>query len=118
MQTIVASLDAASFETALRIRPDYPEPHNNLGNLRLAEGRVDEARREYERAVASGPRNAEAHNNLGAALLANGTLRLPGWAQLRRRQIDGIVERLAVATQDDHGSGPAARALRPRPDDA
>jgi tetratricopeptide (TPR) repeat protein len=32
---------------------------------------VEDARREYERAVASGPRNAEAHNNLGAVLLAS-----------------------------------------------
>jgi hypothetical protein len=45
--------------------------------------------------------------SMGAALLANGTLRLPGWAQLRRRQIDGIVERLAVATHVDHGPGTA-----------
>jgi hypothetical protein len=40
----------------------------------------------------------------GAALLANGTLRLPGWARMRSRQIDGIVERLTMATHDDHGS--------------
>ena len=36
----------------------------------LADGRLNEARREYERAVASGPANAEAHNNLGAVLIA------------------------------------------------
>ena len=38
----------------------------------MAEGRVDEARAHYERAVASGPANAEARNNLGAVLLAYG----------------------------------------------
>ena len=44
--------------------------------------------------------------SVGAALLANGTLRLPGWAQLRRRQIDGIVERLTAATQRPTASTP------------
>ena len=40
----------------------------------------------------------------GAGFVANATLRLPGWAQQRRRQMDGIVERLAAVTHVDHGS--------------
>jgi hypothetical protein len=43
----------------------------------------------------------------GAALIANGTLRLPGWARRRRRQMDGIAEWLTAATKDDDD----ARAL-------
>jgi hypothetical protein len=35
---------------------------------------------------------------MGAVLLANGTLSLPRWAELRGRQMDGIVERLTAST--------------------
>lgn len=38
---------------------------------------------------------------MGAVFLANGTLRLPGWARLRRRQMDSIAERLSAATQEE-----------------
>lgn len=41
---------------------------------------------------------------MGAAFVANGTLRLPSWARLRRRQMDAIVERLALTTPTDHDS--------------
>lgn len=51
--------------------------------------------------------------SMGAALLANGTLRLPGWAQLRRRQIDGIVERLVTSTRVDDSSETGARLSPP-----
>jgi len=37
----------------------------------------------------------------GAALVANGTLRLPGWARLRRRQMDNVIERLTAATKPE-----------------
>ena len=62
----------ASTRKPVRLEPNYSVAHNNLGNMRLAEGRVDGGRRHYERAVESGPTNAEAHNNLGAVLLATG----------------------------------------------
>ena len=57
---------------AVSLDPQYSLAHNNLGNIRLAAGRLDDARREYERAVETGRTNAEAHNNLGAVLLASG----------------------------------------------
>ncbi|HEY7895901.1 MAG TPA: hypothetical protein VIC24_13460 [Gemmatimonadaceae bacterium] len=38
---------------------------------------------------------------MGAAFLASGTLRLPGWARLRRRQMDDIIDRLTVATKTE-----------------
>lgn len=43
---------------------------------------------------------------IGVVFLANGVLRLPRWARLRRRQMDDIVERLTLATQDENGSQP------------
>lgn len=43
---------------------------------------------------------------IGAVFLANGVLRLPGWARLRRQQMDDIAERLTLATQDENGSQP------------
>lgn len=41
---------------------------------------------------------------IGTALVAKSTLGLPGWARRRRRQMDGIVDRLTAATQDGHRS--------------
>ena len=35
----------------------------------------------------------------GAALFAVGAARLPGWARLRRRQMEGVAARLALATE-------------------
>ncbi len=43
-----------------------PEIHNNLGRLHLREGRPDEARQEFERALALDPANADALLNLGS----------------------------------------------------
>jgi hypothetical protein len=40
----------------------------------------------------------------GIGLAASGVLRLPAWARLRRQQIDGVVERLTLATQDERGA--------------
>jgi hypothetical protein len=39
--------------------------------------------------------------SVGAALVANGALRLPSWARLRGRQMDGIAERLTQKTLSD-----------------
>jgi len=61
-------------EARASIDPAYSLAHNNLGNLRLAEGRIAEARRHYEHAVETGPDNAEAHNNLGGVLVGVGEI--------------------------------------------
>jgi hypothetical protein len=37
----------------------------------------------------------------GAAALANGALRIPGWARLRARQMEGITTQLAIETGSD-----------------
>jgi len=53
----------------LRIKPDYAEAHQNLGNA-LAEfpARIPEAMSEYEAALRNEPNSAEAHYNFGVAL--------------------------------------------------
>jgi len=67
--------DAISqYQAVLRIEPDYPEAHYNLGNDLKAEGRNPAAITEYEAAVRLKPDYAEAHHNLGNALSAAGRI--------------------------------------------
>ena len=56
---------AACYERALRLKPDYAEAHNNLGNVFMGQGKTDEAAACYQRALRLKPDYAEAHNNLG-----------------------------------------------------
>src|SRR5207253_2355755 len=58
----------ACYQRALARNPSYAKAHNNLGNARAAQGRVDEAIACYHRAIASEPTDANAHYNLGVAL--------------------------------------------------
>jgi Flp pilus assembly protein TadD len=60
------------YQTALQIKPDYVEAHDNLGNVLLQKGRVDEAITQYQTALQIKPDNAKAHNNLGNALVKKG----------------------------------------------
>ncbi len=46
--------------------------HGNLGSVLLLKGQVDEARSQYEQALAANPDYAEAHNNLGIIFLRQG----------------------------------------------
>jgi tetratricopeptide (TPR) repeat protein len=67
---------------AIRIRPDYADAHNNLGNaLSKIPGREKDAMAEFEAALRINPGMAEAHGNLGLALV-----RTPG------RFADGIAQ--------------------------
>jgi len=64
----------AHYRRALAIRPDYPEAHNNLGNLLLAApGSEPEALHHFEEALRLRPDFAEAHTDL-----ANLLSRMPG----------------------------------------
>ncbi len=59
---------------ALRIKPDDPAYHYNLGNVFRAQERADDAVAEYRRALVLRPDYAEARYNLGGLLRAQGEL--------------------------------------------
>ena len=61
---------AACFREALRIRPDFAEPHCYLGSILGDQGRRDEAIAHLARAIALKPDLADAHVGLGNARVA------------------------------------------------
>ncbi len=83
----------AEFETALRIRPAYPNAHIALGNeLSRLPGRTSDAIAQYQAALSLDPNLADAHYNLGLVLA-----RLPG------RTDDAIAEwKAAIRIQPGH----------------
>ena len=58
--------DAAAAMAAAAGTESSPEIHNNLGRVYLGDGELDQARAEFEKALAIAPENAEALLNLGA----------------------------------------------------
>jgi tetratricopeptide (TPR) repeat protein len=58
----------AQYEEALRIRPDYPEAHNNLGTAQQQTGAIDSAIAQFRNAIRDNPDYAGARLNLAAAL--------------------------------------------------
>ena len=55
------------FDEALRLRPAYPEAHNNLGGVLYLEGRRSEAIAQFTEALRLRPDFTEARNNLRVA---------------------------------------------------
>lgn len=64
----------ALYRKALAIRPDYAEPHVNLGKTFLESGQTDDAIAEFNAALKIDPGNAEANNNMGMILAGGGQL--------------------------------------------
>jgi tetratricopeptide (TPR) repeat protein len=62
----------AEFRTAIRLKPDYPEAHHNLGNALKDEGKLGEAILEWREAIRLKPDFALPHCGLGSALLSQG----------------------------------------------
>ena len=54
------------------MRPDYPEAHDDLGNVLASRGQVALAIQHYYQALRLRPDYAKAHNNLGVALASQG----------------------------------------------
>ncbi len=54
----------AAYKRAIRIRPDYPEPHNNLATLMQALRRYDRAVDHYSQALRIAPQSADVRYNL------------------------------------------------------
>ena len=58
-----------AYRTAIRLDPDDPSPHVNLGLISMQQlGKADEAEREFRQALALAPRDLAAMANLGLAL--------------------------------------------------
>lgn len=62
----------AEYSEALRVKPDFPEAHNNLGMVLAAKGDYDGAISEYREALRFNPDHPNAHNNLGNTLMCKG----------------------------------------------
>jgi tetratricopeptide (TPR) repeat protein len=88
---------AAEFEQAVDLHPDV-ESHTRLGAALERLGKLDEAVRHQEAAVALGPTNVDALRNLSAALFAAG-------------RIDEAVQRAIEARQLDPSSPDASLLL-------
>ena len=65
---------AACFQQALRLKPDYPDAHNNLGNVLEKQDKLEEALACYQQALRLRPNYPEAHYNLGIVLARQGRL--------------------------------------------
>lgn len=66
-------LDAiAQYRETLRLNPELPGAHVNLGQLLLAQDREDEAIMHFRRALRSQPDHPDAHYNLGTVLMRRG----------------------------------------------
>ena len=60
--------------TALQLKPNYPDAHNNLGNALKEQGDLTAAIASYNTALQLKPNYPDAHNNLGNALKEQGDL--------------------------------------------
>jgi tetratricopeptide (TPR) repeat protein len=56
------------YKDALRIRPDYPQAHNNLGSILAEQGKLEEAIFHYRQALRLDPNYQKARDNLDVAI--------------------------------------------------
>jgi tetratricopeptide (TPR) repeat protein len=65
----------AHLESAIRLKPEFPEAHLTMGNALLdMQGRLADAINEYRTAVRLAPGSERAHTNLGNALMRAGKI--------------------------------------------
>ena len=116
----------ARYEEALRLKPDYAEAHNNLGNALGSIGRSPEAIAHFEEALRLKPGYAEAHNDLGIALSSVGRIAeaIEQYEEALRLKPDLFQASFNLGNAlDSVGRTPDAieqyeQALRIKPDDA
>ncbi|MDA9057869.1 tetratricopeptide repeat protein [Candidatus Thioglobus sp.] len=68
--------DAAinNYKKALKIKPDYADAHNNMGNALKDKGDLEAAIQSYKQALKIKPDYAQAYSNMGIALKGKGDL--------------------------------------------
>jgi tetratricopeptide (TPR) repeat protein len=64
----------AEFREALRLKPNFADPHNMLGLVLEDQGKLDEAMAEFREALRLEPNLADPHGNLGNVWRAQGKL--------------------------------------------
>ena len=72
MEVSQVGLAEEELREAIRLAPEYPDAHYNLGGVLQAQGSVRQAIGAYRRAIALDPTYSEAHNNLGTLLDTTG----------------------------------------------
>jgi serine/threonine-protein kinase len=83
----------AALRETIRVQPDHPTAHTNLGAALYDQGRMAEATTEFRTAIRLRPGRAPAHFNLGNALQA-------------QRQVDEAIDayRTAIRLRSDYAS--------------
>lgn len=57
-----------NFENAIKYKHDFDHAHNNLGNVKKVQGKLNEAAQSYKKATIINPNYSIAYNNLGVVL--------------------------------------------------
>ena len=102
----------ACYREAIRIRPDYPDAHNNLGNALRNQGKLDQALVAFREALRLRPDYPEAYNNVGIVLKHLGKIQRGG-GQLRAGAA-AAVQLSGGAQQPGPGPGQPRQARRRR----
>jgi len=63
----------AALQHALQLSPNSAPTHNNLGNVYVAEKKLDAAEKEFRTGLRLDPKNRDANYNLGVLLMARGS---------------------------------------------
>ncbi|MDH4235466.1 MAG: sulfotransferase, partial [Gallionella sp.] len=114
----------SSFRTALKIKPDYAEAHNNLGNTLKELGNLDAAAESYRRALEIKPNHTETLTNLGNVLKDLGQAKDAAASYRRALEIDpaydkallGVSQLYAISGKMDEAEVMVKKALAIKPD--
>jgi hypothetical protein len=93
------------YKAALRLRPDYVEVHNELGDLLAASGALDPAVASFQRAIGLRPDCAKAHYNLAGALGVPVWMALsttPDWRWMSDREDNPWYPTMRIFRQGQH----------------
>ncbi len=93
----------AHYQQALRLRPDFADAHNNLGEALREQGHLAESVARYQEALRLKPDYAEAHNNLGVTLRSKASWR-KRWRSIKRLSASNPITPMRTGTDRWPGS--------------